>query len=105
MMPLMSQVGRVETCSISSRPFSPAGSEKPIGFQERIRRHVQAFPLRQNVGRQVFHAIVEAGNGDVAVVVMQAAENAGQHPDRILRAAAEQAECRSRLAALILTSS
>ncbi len=53
-MPLMSQVGRDETCSI-------------------------------------LHAVIEAGDHDVAVLIEQAAENAGQHADRVLRAAAEYA--------------
>ena len=91
MMPLMSQVGREETCSIRRRSFSPAGIERPIGFRNEFRRQIEILPLRQDVRRQVLHAVVEAGNGDVAVVVMQAAENTGQHPDRVLRAAAEDA--------------
>ena len=87
----MSQVGRDETCSISRRPFSPAGSERPIGLRKDSGREVELRPLRQDIGRQVLHAIIEAGDGDAAVVVMKAAENAGQHPDRVLRATAKDA--------------
>jgi hypothetical protein len=47
--------------------------------------------LRQNIGRQILHAIVEAGQRDAPLVVVQRAENAGQHTDRVLRRAAEQA--------------
>ena len=90
-MPLTSQVGREETCSISRRPFSPAGIERPIGLRNYSARQIELRPLRQDVRRQILHAIVEAGNGDAAVVVEQAAEDAGQHPDRVLRAAAENA--------------
>ena len=87
----MSQVGRDETCSISRRSFSPAGSDRPIGLRKRLRREVELLPLCQDLRRQILHAVIEAGDRDVAVLVMQAAENAGQHPDRILRAAAEDA--------------
>ena len=91
MMPLISQVGREETCSISSRSFSPAGIESPIGLRNDSGVRLRLLPLRQNIRRQILHAVIEAGNGDAAVVVEQAAEDAGQHPDRILRAAAEHA--------------
>ena len=91
MMPLMSQVGRDETCSISSRPFSPAGSERPIGLRKEFSREVELRELRQDIGRQVLHAIIETGDGDAAIVIMKAAENMGQHPDRVLRATAEDA--------------
>ena len=90
-MPLTSQVGRDEICSISRRPFSPAGIESPIGLRKDSGREVELRPLRQDIGRQVLHAIIEARDGDAAVVVVKAAENAGQHPDRVLRATAEDA--------------
>ena len=88
-MPLISQVGREDTCSISRRSFSPAGIERPIGFRNEFRRKVESLPLRQDIRRQILHAVVEAGNGDAAVVVVQAAEDVGQHADRVARAAAE----------------
>ena len=87
----MSQVGREETCSISSRSFSPAGIESPIGLRKESGVKIELLPLRQNVGWQILHAVIEAGDRDAAVVVMKAAENAGQHPDRILRSPAEDA--------------
>ncbi|MGZ7246291.1 hypothetical protein ACXWO4_09540, partial [Streptococcus pyogenes] len=34
---------------------------------------VQVLPLRQDIRRQILHAVVEAGNGDAAIVVEQAA--------------------------------
>ncbi len=88
-MPLMSQVGREETCSISRRSFSPAGIERPIGLRNDSGERLRALPLRQDIRRQILHAVVEAGDGDAAVVVEQAAEDVGQHADRVARAAAE----------------
>ena len=44
-----------------------------------------------DVGRQFLHAVVEAGDGDAAIVVPQRAEDLGQEAQRILRRAAEQA--------------
>ena len=41
--------------------------------------------------RQLLHAVVEARNGDAAVVVVHGGENAREHADRVLRRAAEQA--------------
>src|SRR5438045_8417108 len=47
--------------------------------------------MRQSCGRKILRHSIKAGNGDVAVVMTAAAENAGQSPDWILRAAAEDA--------------
>src|SRR5205814_8748835 len=67
------------------------GKRKPDRFEERIRREIKLLPLRQDIRRQILHAVIEAGDRDVAVLIEQAAENAGQHADRVLRAAAEYA--------------
>src|SRR5207244_13249612 len=48
------------------------GNREADWLQERLRREVQVLPLRQNVWRQILHAVVEAGNGDAAIVVEQA---------------------------------
>ena len=42
-------------------------------------------------GGNSLHAVVETRQGDAAVVVMQGGKDLRQHPQRILRRAAEQA--------------
>src|SRR6185312_16445541 len=66
-------------------------NRKPDRLQERLRRKVELLPLRQDVRRQVLHAVIETGDGDVAVLVEQATEDVGQDADGIARAAAEHA--------------
>ena len=90
-MPLISAVGRVVICSISMRPFSPAGVFSPIGPRNFSGVRSSALQVGLDVGRQVVHAVIEAGNGDAAVVVPYGAENFRQQPDRVLRRAAEHA--------------
>ncbi|MGY2987096.1 hypothetical protein ACVI1K_004443 [Bradyrhizobium sp. USDA 4508] len=87
----MSQVGREETCSIRSRSFSPGGHREADRLEKALRRQIELLPLGQNIRRQILHAVIETGDGDVAVLVMQAAEDPRQHADRVLRAAAEHA--------------
>jgi hypothetical protein len=73
------------------RSFSPAGALSPTW--PRNFSAVRFSPLRSafDVGRQFRDAVVEARNGDAAVVVVHCSKDFAQHPQRILRSAAEQA--------------
>ena len=51
----------------------------------------QRLPLRQPLRRRVRHAVVEAGQLDAALRIVQPAQDAGQRVDRVQRRAAEQA--------------
>src|SRR5439155_26025385 len=82
--------GRTRGYLLDQQAILFAGRDREADWlQERLRREVEVLPLRQNIRRQILHAVVEAGNGDAAVVVEQAAEDVGQHADRVARAAAE----------------
>src|SRR6185312_12178299 len=82
--------GRTRRYLLDQQAILFAGGDREADWlQERLRREVQVLPLRQNIRRQILHAVVEAGNGDATVVVEQPAEDVGQHADRVARAAAE----------------
>ena len=91
MMPLMSQVGRDGDLLDQQAVLLAGGDRKPDRLEKGIRRQIELRPLGENVGRKILHAVIKAGDGDVAVFIKNAAENTGQHPDRILRGAAEDA--------------
>src|SRR5712672_2690602 len=54
-------------------------------------RDVERGPLRHYVGGQLAYAVVESRDCDLAIVVVNDAEDFRQHPDRVLRRAAEHA--------------
>src|SRR4051794_20333589 len=47
------------------------GNRKPDRLEKRLRREIEILPLGEDVRRQVLHAVVEAGDGDMAVLVEQ----------------------------------
>ena len=93
-------VAAEDTVDIAGRPREHLLDQKPIRlaggnrqadrFEKGLRRKIERLPLRQNVRRQILHAIIESRDRDAAVVFVQFAENARQHADRILRRATEQ---------------
>ena len=70
-------------------PLFAGRNRKTDRLQKGIRGEVQLRPLRQNIGRQIFYTVIKARNGNVAVLVKEAPEDAGQYPDWVLRAAAK----------------
>jgi len=90
-MPLISAVGRVVINSISIRSFSPAGIFSPIGPRNFSGVRSSALEVGLDVGRQLFHPVIKAGDGDAAIVVPKCCQNLGQQADRVLRRAAEHA--------------
>src|ERR1700759_2674277 len=74
--------GRTRGNLLDQQPVLLAGrNRKSDRLQERLRRQVQLLPLREDVRRQILHAVIEAGDGDVAVLVEQAPEDVSQHTD------------------------
>ena len=101
-MPLMSQVGRDEICSISRRSFSPAGIDNPIGLRKLSGVRFSFFHCSSTSGGTSFTPSIEAGDGDAAIGIEQAAEHLGQHPDRIARPTAEHARMQVAIGSLDL---
>ena len=91
MMPFTSQVGRDWICSISMRPFSPAGMLRPTWPRKASSVEVELVPLLQHLRRRLGHAVVEALERDAAVLVVKVGDDLRQHADRVARRAAEQA--------------
>ncbi len=59
--------------------------------EEVLRREVEPLEIGLDVGRQFLHPVVEARNGDAAIVVVHGGQDARKHAQRILRRAPEQA--------------
>ena len=75
---------------MTRRPFSPAGIAETDRPEKFLRRQAEVLPLLLHGIGQFFHAIIEAGDGDPAVMVMYGGDDAGKHANGILRGAPEQ---------------
>src|SRR5687768_15087146 len=85
-MPLISAVGRDQSCSRTLKPISPAGVTSPISPRKPVASKPRRAPLLELLARGLPHVVVKAGNRDAALRVMQR----GEHADRIdCRAAIE----------------
>ena len=85
-------VGRAQTCSSTERPFSPAGIDRPTSAEELLaRRTASRSHCAFTAAGELLDAVVEAGQGDAAVVVVQAGEDLRENVDRVARGAAEHA--------------
>jgi hypothetical protein len=58
--------------------------------EEFFRRQIEAREIGFDVGRQLANAVVETGDGDRAVRLVQRRKHVGEHVDGIARRAAEQ---------------
>src|SRR5205823_1654564 len=68
--------GRARGDLLDQEAIRLAGRDRqPDRLQERFRRQIEGLPLRQDVRRQILHAIIETGNRDVAVVIEQPAQD------------------------------
>ena len=79
---------------------------QPDLAEELLGRQVERGEVGLDVGRQFLHAVIEAGNGDAAVVVPHRAEDFGRAAAcGFCAAPPNRPECRSRSAQVTLTSS
>ena len=91
MMPLISAVGSrgdlldQHAVLLAGRDLEADRPEELLG------RELELGEVGLDVLGQVLHAVVEARDGDLAVLVVHVGQNFRQHPDRVLRRAAEQA--------------
>ena len=69
-----------------------AGRDRqPDLVEEGLLVEAKRFPLRLLLGRDLAHAVIEAGDRDAAVLVVQVGEDFRQHVDRVARRAAVHA--------------
>ena len=90
-MPLTSQVGRDQIISSVERPFLAGRDRQADLAEELLLVEVERAPLLGDFLGQFLDPVVEAGQGDRAVGVVQVGEDARQHADRIDRRAAVDA--------------
>src|SRR5262245_37116388 len=64
---------------------------EPDRTQELLCRQIEGLEIGLDVGWQIFHAVVKAGNGDAAFIVPHRTKNFGQKPEWILCGAPENA--------------
>ena len=84
-MPLISAVGRDQSCSITLMPSSPAGVVKSDRAEEGGDVEVERAPLRELAEARGDHALVEARQGHPAARVMHVGKQIGEHADGIAR--------------------
>ena len=71
--------------------FFAGGNAEPDLPEKPLRRQVERLPLLAHRIGKLLHAVVEAGNGDPAVVVMDGGDDLGEHANGIPGGAAEHA--------------
>ena len=77
---------RTRSARARERPFSPAGIAQADRRREIRRRRIRALASARELRRRgLAHAVIEARNGDAAVLIVHRREDFGQHADRIER--------------------